>query len=70
MRRSEHPHLYSNPAPLPWAVVARDGDGNEMFVADHCESLEEALQYCIDAEHEQDTWPDGVACYDVRKRND
>ena len=68
MKKSEHPHRFSTPKPLPWAVIARDGYGDELFVADHCKSLEDALQYCIDAEDEVETWPAEVACYDVRRR--
>jgi len=69
LRKSEFPERFKSHAPYLYHVVARDEQGRELFVTDSEPTLGDAVERCMDANENPETWPEGVAGYDVVNRD-
>lgn len=65
LKKSEFPERFGTPEPYLYDVVARDEQGRELFVTDSEPTLGDAVMRSMDANEHPETWPEGVARYDV-----
>jgi hypothetical protein len=69
LKKTEFSERFTSFPPLPYDVIARDEQGRELFVTDSEPTLGDAVERCMDANEHPETWPEGVAGYDVVKRS-
>jgi len=69
LKKTEFPERFKSHAPYLYHVVARDEQGRELFVTDSEPTLGDAVERCMDANEHPETWPKGVAGYDVVTRD-
>ena len=69
LKKTEFPERFKSHAPYVHHVVACDAQGRELFVTDSEPTLADAVARCNDANEHPETWPDGVAGYDVVTRD-